>query len=177
MLWQNSCPCCTDDKTMCRNTQSSVTLVATIFSTPQAERTLMTHVLPASKSLKISACTFLSSSVGSPVLTNSGKFRSSFVVPSSLSRLTSPVSLSAFNNWYSVFFTNGTLKLCEVGHKSSYFLPVKISRATMCAFACPCLPVFEVDTSVHLQGCPLIIKCDPFRISPACWGYVWDAPC
>ena len=29
-------------------------------------------------------------------------------------------------------------------------LPVKMSMATMCAFAWPCFPVFEVETSTHL---------------------------
>merc|ERR1719401_1349177 len=128
---------------------------------PQAVCTITITFLPSSTPLLISSTTFLSSSLVSPL---------------SKSRLTSPLSGSAVRSWYSVRFTKGTSKLCDVGQRSSYFFPVKMSRATMCAFACPCLPVFEVDTSMHLHGWPLIIKCDPFRISPACWGYVWDAP-
>merc|ERR1719254_245234 len=80
------------------------------------------------------------------------------------------------STWYSVLVTKGTSKLWDVGHRSSSFFPVKMSMATMCALACPCLPVFEVDTSTHLQGLPLIIRCEPLRISPACCGYVADAP-
>lgn len=40
-----------------------------------------------------------------------------------------------------------TSQLCEDGVRSSYFLPVKISMATKWHFACPCLPVFDVETS------------------------------
>ena len=66
----------------------------------------------------------------------------------------------------------GTSKLCEVGHRSSIFLPsasglwfltvfhfaqcpgqpVKMSIATMWALAWPCFPVLEVETSTHLTG-------------------------
>merc|ERR1740120_427893 len=110
----------------CSYLASSVTLQATIFSMPQAESTFTTTVLsPASNKLSISDWTFLSSSVGSPCALKHGKFKSSFVVPSSCNKLTSPESPSALSNWYSWFFTIGTLKLWEVGHKSSYFLPVK----------------------------------------------------
>merc|ERR1712048_657913 len=78
---------------------------------PHAESTFTIVVSPASNNFMISSWTFLSSSVGSPTLTNVGRFKSSFVVPSSNNKLTSPLSGSAFSNWYSVFFTNGTLKL------------------------------------------------------------------
>merc|ERR1719277_2960360 len=155
---------------------SSVTLQDTIFSIPHADNTFTITVLPSSNCLSISSTHFLSSSVGSPVLTKVGRFKSSLVPPSSRRRLTSPDSASAFRSWYSVFLTTGTLKLWDVGHKSSYFFPVNISSATICALACPCFPVLDVETSAHLHGCPLIIKYDPFLISPACWGYVWEAP-
>mmetsp|Transcript_76249 Transcript_76249/g.172383 ORF Transcript_76249/g.172383 Transcript_76249/m.172383 type:complete len:208 (-) Transcript_76249:122-745(-) len=148
----------------------SVVLHWMIFSTPQADWTMASTVLPSSMPLMISSAHLVSSSVGSPVWTKVGRFRSSFVSPDSSRRLTSPLSASADSSWYSVRFTNGTSRLCEVGQRSSYFLPVKMSSATMCALACPCFPVFEVDTSMHLHGWPLIIRCEPFLISPACWG-------
>merc|ERR1711920_189353 len=150
--------------------QASLVLHWMIFSMPQADCTITCTFLPSSTPFKISSTTFLSSSVGSPCCTNVGKFKSSLVSPLSRSKLTSPLSPSAVRSWYSVRFTNGTSKLCDVGQRSSYFLPVKMSNATMCAFACPCFPVFEVDTSMHLHGWPLIIKCEPLRISPPCWG-------
>lgn len=37
--------------------------------------------------------------------------------------------------------------LCVEGHMSSSFLPVKMSIAVKLHLACPCLPVFDVDTS------------------------------
>merc|ERR1719450_1779285 len=157
-------------------TQASLVLHWMIFSMPQADCTITCTVLPSSTPFKISSTTFLSSSVGSPCWTKVGRFRSSFVSPLSKSKLTSPLSGSAVRSWYSVRFTNGTSKLCDVGQSSSYFLPVKMSKATMCALACPCFPVFDVDTSTHLQGFSLIIKCEPFLISPACIGNVWEAP-
>eukprot|EP00408_Alexandrium_pacificum_P063839 CAMPEP_0171175604 /NCGR_PEP_ID=MMETSP0790-20130122/11312_1 /TAXON_ID=2925 /ORGANISM="Alexandrium catenella, Strain OF101" /LENGTH=124 /DNA_ID=CAMNT_0011640481 /DNA_START=154 /DNA_END=524 /DNA_ORIENTATION=+ len=90
------------------DTQESVVLTPTSFSMPQAESTATIVVLPASKALRISSCTFLSSSVGSPCWMKHGKFRSSLVPPSSRSKLTSPLSASALSNWYSVRFTKGT---------------------------------------------------------------------
>merc|ERR1719226_324014 len=152
------------------NAQASLVLHWMIFSMPQADCTTTETVFPSSTPFMMSSTTFLSSSVGSPTVTKVGKFRSSLVSPLSSSKLTSPLSLSAVKSWYSVRFTKGTSKLCDVGQRSSYFLPVKMSSATMCAFACPCFPVFEVDTSMHLHGWPLIIKCEPLRISPACCG-------
>merc|ERR1719382_589935 len=77
---------------------SSVTLQETIFSMPQAESTFTITVLPASKLSNNSFTTFLSSSVGSPMFVKVGKFRSSLVSPLSKSKLTSPVSGSAFRS-------------------------------------------------------------------------------
>merc|ERR1719324_2348578 len=68
---------------------------------------------------------------GSPTFTNVGRFRSSLVSPFSSRRLTSPVSPSALRSWYSVRFTKGTSTLWDVGHRSWYFLPVKMSKATI----------------------------------------------
>merc|ERR1740129_1178610 len=158
------------------NAQASLVLHWMIFSMPQADCTTTEMVFPSSTPFTISSTTFLSSSVGSPIVTKVGKFKSSLVSPLSSSRLTSPLSLSAVKSWYSVRFTKGTSKLCEQGQRSSYFLPVKMSSATMCAFACPCFPVFDVDTSATLHGCPLIITWEPFRSSPACCGYTCEAP-
>merc|ERR1719401_1421690 len=146
----------------------SVVLTLTSFSWPQADSTETIVVLPASKASKISFWHLVSSSVGSPTLPKHGKFKSSLVPPSSSKRLTSPESPSALRSWYSVLFTKGMSMLCDVGQRSSYFLPVKMSNATMCALAWPCLPVFDVDTSATLHGWPLIITWEPFLISPAC---------
>merc|ERR1711897_111642 len=157
----------TDPGCMQHRTQASLVLHWMIFSMPQADCTITVIVFPSASAFMMSSTTFLSSSVGSPTCTKVGRFKSSLVSPLSTTKLTSPLSGSAVKSWYSVRFTKGTSKLCEVGQRSSYFLPVKISSATMCAFACPCFPVFEVDTSMHLHGWPLIIKCDPLRISPA----------
>ena len=40
-----------------------------------------------------------------------------------------------------------TSQLCDDGCRSSSFLPVKMSIATKWHLACPCLPVFDVETS------------------------------
>merc|ERR1719305_988627 len=80
------------------------------------------------------------------------------------------LGLGLVNTWYSTLLTKGTDTLWEVGQRSSYFFAVKMSKATMCAFACPCLPVFDVVTSATLQGCPLIMTWLPLRSSPACCG-------
>merc|ERR1711957_1065841 len=126
----------------------SVVLNPTIFSMPHASSTATIMVFsPFSNSARRSAVIFLSSSVGSPVLTKVGRLRSSFVSPLSKRRLTSPVSPSAVKHWSSVRFTNGIPMLWDAGQRSSYFLDVKMSNATMWHFACPCFPVFEEVTS------------------------------
>merc|ERR1719451_264310 len=64
-----------------------------------------------------------------------GRFRSSFASPSAVRREScpsSPTSITVYSN----FFTMGSDMLCDVGHKSSHFFPVKMSMPTMCAFAC-----------------------------------------
>mmetsp|Transcript_9990 Transcript_9990/g.28114 ORF Transcript_9990/g.28114 Transcript_9990/m.28114 type:complete len:211 (+) Transcript_9990:203-835(+) len=156
--------------------QLSDVLTATIFSMPHAPSTPTMTVFPASKASKISFWIFASSSVGCPVWTKHGRFRSSLVPPSSSRRLTSPLPGSAFSSWYSVSFTKGTSTLWDEGHRSSHFLLVKMSSATMWALAWPCFPVFEVEISATLHGCPLIITWEPFLSSPACWGYTCEAP-
>merc|ERR1719183_3129541 len=146
-------------------TAAHTSFMPMIFSVSQADCTMtITFLSPFSNASSMSLVSLLSSSVGSPMLTTLGKFKSSFVsdAPSSM-RLTDWPSM--FITWYSILFTNGTSTLCDVGQRSSYFLEVKMSKATMCAFACPCLPVLEVVTSATLHGCPLIITWLPLRNS------------
>merc|ERR1712146_537469 len=102
---------------------------------------------PFSTSSTIAFASFLSSSVGSPILGRSGRLRSSLVSPESgsLRRLTFPVSGSAVKHCISVLLMKGTSMLCPAGQRSSYFLEVKMSKATMWHFAWPCFPVLEVD--------------------------------
>ena len=49
---------------------------------------------------------------------------------------------------HSVRVMLGTSQLWEEGHMSSYFLLVKMSRAVKLHLAWPCLPVFDVETSI-----------------------------
>ena len=44
------------------------------------------------------------------------------------------------------------------------------TRTTSPTFACPCLPVFEVDISTILQGRPLISTWPFLRKAEHCWG-------
>merc|ERR1719389_41565 len=157
--------------TLVHDAQDLFSDLLVFFCSPHASRTVTIQSFsPLSMMPKISSVTFLSSSVGSPTFTKVGKFKSSFVSPLSVKRLTLPLSASAVNTWYSTLLTKGTDTLWEVGQRSSYFFAVKMSKATMCAFACPCLPVFDVVTSATLHGCPLIMTWLPLRNSPACCG-------
>ncbi len=62
------------------------------------------------------------------------------------------------------------------GDKSSSFLPVKISMATIWTFAWPCLPVLEVLISTILQGRLLMTTNPFFRRAEHCMGKVVEAP-
>eukprot|EP01084_Bolivina_argentea_P299575 516403_1 len=76
---------------------------------------------------------------------NPGSFRSSLVSPFSVSR-DRKLSSEMSSNWYSILTTLGTDVEWDVGTMSSSFLPVKMSIAVKLAFACPCFPVFDVET-------------------------------
>merc|ERR1719197_2017007 len=142
-----------------------------ILSVPHADKTVIrTSFSPLSTSLAINSESLTSSSVGSPIFTNMGRLRSSLVSPSGVSRLTSPLLMSAVRHWNSFRLTKGTAMLCDAGHRSSYFFDVKMSMPMMWHFACPCLPVLDEVTSATLQGCPFNITWEPLRSSPAACG-------
>ena len=62
------------------------------------------------------------------------------------------------------------------GDKSSNFLPVKMSMATMWTLAWPCLPVLEVDISTILHGRFLMTTWPFFLKAEHCIGKVVEAP-
>ena len=62
------------------------------------------------------------------------------------------------------------------GDRSSNFLPVKMSMATMWTLAWPCLPVLEVDISTILHGRFLMTTCPFFLKAEHCIGKVVEAP-
>ena len=98
-----------------------------------------------------------------------GSLMSSRGSPSSVSRDTKPSSSTPMH-WSSIFLTKGTLVVCDAGTRSSIFLPVKMSCATKWHLAWPCFPVFDVETSMTLQGLPLIMMWPLLRICPASMG-------
>lgn len=84
--------------------------------------------------------------------------------------------LEKHTSWYSVRLTTGTSMLWVEGHRSSSFLPVKMSMAIRWTLAWPCLPVLEVDMSTILQGRFLITTWPFLRRAEHCMGKVVDAP-